>query len=121
MIVTDVTPATVVLARTALGAGVLLPFAARQGGLRVLRSRWLPVVAFAALEIIGPRILLSNAETVLTSSTTGLLVATVPAFAVVLGRFVGDRRPVALVRWTGLAVGLAGAALLTGLCKGCPR
>lgn len=112
--VADVTPATVVLARTALGAAVLLPFAARQGGLRALRGRWPAVVAFAAIEIIGPWILLSNAETVLASSTTGLLVATVPVFAVVLGRFVGDRRPVAVVRWVGLAIGLAGVALLTG-------
>jgi drug/metabolite transporter (DMT)-like permease len=109
-----VTPATVVLVRTALGAIVLMPFAARQGGLRALHGRWPAVLAFAAIEIIGPWILLSNAETVLASSTTGLLVATVPVFAVVLGRFVGDRRPVAAVRWIGLAVGLAGVVLLTG-------
>ena len=107
-------PATVVFVRTALGALLLLPFALRGGGLRVLRGHWPAVLGFAALEIVGPWILLSNAERTLTSSTTGLLVATVPIAAVVLGRFVGDRRPVAAVRWVGLLVGLGGVALLLG-------
>lgn len=110
----QVSPVTVVFVRTALGALLLLPFAMRSGGLRVLRGHWPAVLGFAALEIVGPWILLSNAERTLTSSTTGLLVATVPIAAVVIGRFVGDRRPVAAVRWVGLLVGLGGVALLLG-------
>ncbi|RHA43899.1 DMT family transporter [Cellulomonas rhizosphaerae] len=110
----QVSPVTVVFVRTALGALLLLPFALRGGGLRVLRGHWPAVLGFAALEIVGPWILLSNAEQTLTSSTTGLLVATVPIAAVVLGRIVGDRRPVAAVRWVGLLVGLGGVALLLG-------
>jgi len=112
--VADVTPAMVVFVRTALGALLLLPFALRGGGLRVLRGRWRAVLAFAALEIMLPWILLSNAERTLSSSTTGLLVATVPIAAVVLGRVVGDRQPVAAIRWVGLLVGLGGVALLLG-------
>ena len=110
----EVTPVMVVFVRTALGTLLLLPFALRAGGLRVLRGHWRPLLAFAALEIVGPWILLSNAERTLASSTTGLLVATVPIAAVVLGRLVGDRRPVAGVRWIGLLVGLGGVALLLG-------
>jgi drug/metabolite transporter (DMT)-like permease len=109
----EVTPAAVVLARTAVGALLLVPFAWRAGGLRVLRGHWPAVVAFAALEIVGPWFLLSNAERTLTSSTTGLLVATVPIIAVVVGRLV-DRQHVAAVRWAGLVVGLGGVALLLG-------
>lgn len=112
--VEDVTPPMLVLVRTALGALVLLPFALRGDGLRALRGRWRAVAAFAALEIVGPWVLLSNAERTLASSTTGLLVATVPIMAVVLGRLVGDRLPVTGVRWVGLAVGLAGVAVLAG-------
>lgn len=112
--VQDVTPPMLVLVRTALGAVVLLPFALRGDGLRALRGRWRAVAAFAVLEIVGPWVLLSNAERTLASSTTGLLVATVPIMAVVLGRLVGDRLPVAGVRWVGLAVGLAGVAVLAG-------
>jgi len=110
----EVTPATVVFVRTGVGALLLLPFALRAGGLRVLRGHWRPLLAFAALEIIGPWILLSNAETTLASSTTGLLIATVPIIAVILGRLVGDRRPVAAVRWIGLLIALAGVGLLLG-------
>lgn len=109
----EVTPATVVFVRTALGALLLLPFAVRGGGLRALRGHWPAVLGFATLEIVLPWILLSNAERTLSSSTTGLLVATVPIAAVVIGRFV-DRRPVAGVRWAGLLVGLGGVALLLG-------
>lgn len=111
--VSDVSPAAVVFGRTAIGALLLLPFARRFGGLGVLRGRWPAVLGFAVLEIVLPWILLSNAERTLTSSTTGLLVATVPIAAVVLGRFV-DRQPVAAVRWAGLAVALGGVALLLG-------
>jgi drug/metabolite transporter (DMT)-like permease len=111
--VDQVTPPTVVLARTGVGALLLLPFALRGGGVRVLRGRWPAVVAFAVLEIVGPWFLLSNAERTLTSSTTGLLVATVPIIAVVVGRLV-DREHVAAVRWLGLAVGLGGVVLLLG-------
>ncbi|MCR6491317.1 DMT family transporter [Cellulomonas sp. P24] len=112
--VAEVSPPTIVFARTAVGAIVLMPFALRSGGLRPLRGRWTAVAMFAALEIVGPWLLLSNAERVLASSTTGLLVATVPILAVVLGRFVGDRRPVSAVRWVGLVVGLGGVVLLLG-------
>jgi len=109
----EVTPATVVFVRTGLGALLLVPFAWRAGGLRVLRRHWPAVVAFAALELVGPWILLSNAERTLSSSLTGLLIATVPIAAVVLGRIV-DKERVALVRWVGLLVALGGVALLLG-------
>jgi drug/metabolite transporter (DMT)-like permease len=112
--VAEVSPPTLVLARTGVGAAVLLPLALRGRGLRVLAGKWPAVVAFAALEIVGPWFLLSNAERTLASSTTGLLVATVPIIAVVLGRLVGDRHPVRPIRWIGLSVGLGGVALLAG-------
>lgn len=65
------------------------------------------------LEIVGPWFWLSNAERTLSSSTTGLLVSTVPIAAVVVGRLV-DRIPVAPVRWLGLVVALGGVAVLLG-------
>ena len=44
----------VVFVRTALGALLLLPFALRGGGLRVLRGHWPAVLGFAVLEIVLP-------------------------------------------------------------------
>ncbi|HWS57833.1 MAG TPA: DMT family transporter [Actinotalea sp.] len=113
--VADVTPAGVVLARSAIGAAVLLPVALRGAGFAALRGRWPAVALFAGLEIVAPWLLFSDAERTLDSSTTGLLVATVPILSVVVGRVAGDRQPVPAVRWAGLLVALAGVAVLTGV------
>lgn len=112
--VAEVSPAAVVLARTVVGALVLLPFALRRGGFGVLRGRWGAVVGFAGLEIVGPWFFISSAERDVDSGTAGLLIAAVPVIAVVAGRLVGDRLPVAGVRWLGLLVGLGGVMVLTG-------
>ena len=112
--VAEVSPAAVVLARTVIGAAVLAPFALRQGGWRSLRGHWRAVAGFAALEIVGPWFFITNAERDVDSATAGLLIAAVPVIAVVGGRLLGDRLPVAPGRWIGLLVGLGGVAVLTG-------
>jgi drug/metabolite transporter (DMT)-like permease len=100
----------VVFARTAIGALILLPLAL--SGLRTLRGHARPLLAFAACEIIGPWALLTDAERHLSSSMTGLLIAAVPAVAVVMARLAGGREELGARRWTGLAVGLGGVAVL---------
>src|SRR5579859_3095813 len=103
-----------VCTRVGLGSLLLLPAAIRGGHLRALKGhvRWL--AAFTALEIVGPFALLSSAEKHLPSSTTGLLVAAVPIFAALLAWLTRDGDQLSLVRWAGLAVGLAGVAVLAG-------
>ncbi|GGS50344.1 membrane protein [Planobispora rosea] len=101
-----------VFARTAVGAAVLLPLALWAGLPRGILRHWRPLAAFAAIEIIVPWWLLSDAERHLTSSMTGLLIAASPIIAVVLGRLTGDAERLGAVRWAGLAVGLAGVAVL---------
>lgn len=112
--VEEVSTPVVVFARTALGAALLLPFALRAGReqLADLRGHAVPIGAFAALEIIVPWWLLSDAERHLDSSTTGLLIAGVPILGVVIGRLTGGDERLTVRRWTGLAVGLAGVAVL---------
>ena len=102
----------VVFARTALGALMLLPLALRAGQFRALRPVWPWLVAFAALEMIIPWGLLSNAERQLPSSLAGLLIAAVPIIAVVIARLTGGRDPLSLRRWAGLLIGLVGVAVL---------
>ncbi|ONK14743.1 putative inner membrane transporter YedA [Streptomyces sp. MP131-18] len=99
-----------VFARTAAGALLLLPFALSRLG--ALRGHGRPLLAFAACEIIGPWWLLSDAERHLSSSMAGLLIAAVPIVAVLLARLTGDRERLGALRWTGLAAGLAGVAVL---------
>lgn len=101
-----------VFARTAVGAAILLPLALRGGRLAGLRRYWRPLAAFAAIEILVPWGLLSDAERHLTSSMSGLLIAASPIMAVVLARLTGDAERLSVKRWAGLAVGFAGVAIL---------
>ena len=113
--VRELSPATLVLGRTALAALLLLPLAAARGELRPLARRWLPLLAFAAVEIALPWLLLARAEQRLSSSLTGLLIAAVPLVGALITTFTGERERHGARRWTGLLVGLAGVAALAGL------
>jgi len=104
-----------VFARTAVGALLLLPLALRSGELGALRRHWRPLVAFAALEIIIPWGLLSQAERKLPSSLAGLLIAAVPLIGAVITWLTrGDDR-FDVRRIGGLLLGLVGVAALVGL------
>jgi drug/metabolite transporter (DMT)-like permease len=103
-----------VFARVTGGAVLLLPLALRRRELAALRPRWRWVLLFAAVEMIVPWALLSDAERHLSSSMTGLLIASVPIIGLVLARLTGGSERLSAVRWTGLLAGLAGVALLAG-------
>ena len=103
-----------VLARVAVGAALLLPVAIRRRQLAALLPRWRWLALFALIEIIVPWLLLSEAETRLSSSLSGLLVASVPILVAVLGRLTGGTDRLTPIRWAGLLVGLAGVGLLVG-------
>jgi drug/metabolite transporter (DMT)-like permease len=103
-----------VLARVGIGAALLLPVAIRRGQLGALRPRWRWLVAFALVEIVTPWLLLSEAERRLSSSMSGLLVASVPIVVVVLARLTGGTDRLTVTRWAGLLAGLGGVALLAG-------
>jgi drug/metabolite transporter (DMT)-like permease len=113
--VRDVEPGTLVFFRTLIGGVVLAPAALRSGGLRRLLRRWKPLVAFAAIEMAVPWLLLGDAEEHLPSSLTGLLIAAVPLVGVVVGRLAGTGEQVDARRWAGLLLGLLGVGFLVGL------
>jgi drug/metabolite transporter (DMT)-like permease len=111
-----VSPAFLVCARTGLGGLMLLPFALRKGGFRVVLPYWRPLLAFVVIELAIPWLLLSEAETKLSSSLSGLLVAAVPLVSVVLVRSIGgERGRIEPVRLIGLLMGFGGVAVLVGL------
>jgi drug/metabolite transporter (DMT)-like permease len=112
--VRELAPVTLVFLRTGLGAMLLVPFAAWRGELRTLLGRWAPLVAYTAIEVMVPWILLARAETKLTSSLTGLLIAAVPLVGAVLVALTGARERQGARRWLGLLVGI-GVAALVGL------
>ena len=102
-----------VLARTAVGAAVLLPLAFNRQTVAIVRNHWKALLGFAFFEIIAAWWLLSDAERHLTSSMTGLLIAASPIIAAVLDRFTGGER-LGYKRIIGLGVGICGVAVLAG-------
>src|SRR4051812_6454952 len=112
--VEHVEPAVVVFARTSLAAVALLAVAARAGALRPALAHWRSILAFAALEMAVPWLLLTSAEQRLPSGVTGLIVACVPIFGAVAAYALGDHSALRLVRVAGIAVGLGGVALIVG-------
>src|SRR5260370_26227832 len=113
--VRELTPVTLVFARTGIAALLLLPVAALRGELRLARRHWVPLLVFTAIEIVLPWLLLAHAETRLTSSLTGLLIAAVPLVGALVTTFTGERERHGARRWTGLLVGIAGVAAIVGL------
>ncbi len=113
--VADVSPPALVFARTAIGAVILVPLAVYRGQLWPVLKSWRPLLAYSAIEIAVPWVLLSDAETHLSSSLSGLLVAAVPLVGslIVLRAGKGERpsRPQLL----GLLVGLVGVGAVLGL------
>jgi drug/metabolite transporter (DMT)-like permease len=113
--VDDLSPPVIVLARTGIGAVVLLPVAAARGYLRPLLPLWRWLILFTALEITGPWLLLTDAERHLSSSLAGLLIAAVPLVSAVASQLLGSEDRLDGVRLLGLGIGVAGVVVLLGL------
>jgi drug/metabolite transporter (DMT)-like permease len=113
--VRDLSPAVLVLGRTTIAALLLLPLAARRDELRPLVRHWAPLLAFAAIEIAIPWVLLGAAEQEISSSLTALLIAGVPLVATVIALTTGARERPGAVSLAGLLVGMAGVAAIVGV------
>ncbi len=119
--VREITPATLVFLRTAIGAAVLVPVAvvrSGRGALGAVVRRWRGIVLFTVLELAIPWVFLSDAERRVPSSLAGLFIASVPFVGAVLARFLGGHEPLGRRRLTGLAVGLLGVTALLGIDLG---
>jgi drug/metabolite transporter (DMT)-like permease len=113
--VDEISPATLVLARTSLAALLLLPIAAARRELRILAPYWIPLVAFATIEIAIPWVLLGIAEESVSSSLTGLLIAAVPLVGAVIALTSASRERLGARNVLGLVLGLVGVAAIVGL------
>ena len=116
--VDEVSPVIVVFARCVVGAAILLPWTIAKGQLRPALRHWRALLLFTVLEMAGPWLLLSYAETKLSSSLTGLLVATVPFVAALAARRAGEDERLTPVRLLGMSIGVVGIAALLGLDVG---
>ena len=98
-----------------LWACKLLPIAARRRALMPVLRRWRVLLAFAVAEIVLPWYALNAAEVTLPSSTTGLLLASIPLVAIGVAFLFGRRHRVTVLTVLGLITGTAGVAAVVVL------
>ena len=112
----DFSTPTVIFSRVTIGALVMVPLAIKRGALKPALKAWPWVLSFAAIEMIGPWFLLTEAERHIPSGLAGLMIATVPIYGMLIAYFFqGDksvRHPKTLA---GLAIGFTGVVLLVGI------
>ena len=114
--VEDFSTWTIVFSRVVVGAIVLIPIAIHRKTLLPALKAWPWVLAYAALEMIGPWFLITEAERVINSGLAGLLVATVPFFGLIIGYFyLGDKSLAHRNTLAGLVIGFTGVLLLVGI------
>ncbi|MEA2332171.1 MAG: hypothetical protein QOH58_2309 [Thermoleophilaceae bacterium] len=114
----DMSAPVIVFVRTALAALVLLPLAARAGALGGLRANVGPILVLAVVQMAGPLLLIALGEREISSSLTGILVATAPIFTFLLAfALEGEERAKGL-SLAGVAIGIAGVSTLLGVDAG---
>jgi len=113
--VADIPPPLIVAGRTFIGAMILIPISVRQGSFMDAVRGIKYVLPYAFLEMVGPWILITNAEKEISSGLAGLLIATVPIFATIFTSLRGDHTVWQPKRIFGLVVGFIGIVALVGI------
>src|SRR5438034_5667190 len=111
----ELSPASLVFLRTAIGTVLLLPLAATRKDLAPLARDWKWILVYTAVEVAAPWFLLSDAERRISSSLSGLLIAAVPSIGAVLAVVTGGRDRLDSRRIIGLVLGFVGVGALVGL------
>jgi drug/metabolite transporter (DMT)-like permease len=112
--VAEVPPFLIAWCRVALAAGILLPIAWKRAALGSLRGHTAALCAFALAEFVIPLAAISCGEQWISSSVTGILIATVPLWVVLLARSFGVHEPLGVRRLIGLVLGFIGVVALLG-------
>lgn len=113
--VEDLSVPMVVFGRLFFAAIVLMPIVIARRQLGALRGHMRWVLAFAFVEMTITWWCLTYAETRLTSSLTGLLIATVPLVAAVMAKVAGLDDRLTGRRLVGLGIGFLGVVAIVGL------
>jgi drug/metabolite transporter (DMT)-like permease len=114
LLVGEITPLQLVAGRVALGAFALSALMLAMGQTPALSGRLLRgAVLLAALDTIGPYLLIAWAQQYVTSSTAALLVSTMPLFTTIIASRTREESP-ATGSVGGLAIGFIGVAVLGG-------
>jgi drug/metabolite transporter (DMT)-like permease len=114
----DLSPACIAWGRITLAAAILLPIAWQRGVLAPAMRHKGAVIAFAIAELVIPFFLIAFGEQWLTSSFSGILIATVPLTVVLIAPLFGIHERLSMRRIAGLALGFSGVVVLLGLDTG---
>src|SRR5438034_11102487 len=113
--VTELSPASLVLFRTAIGTVLLLPLAAARKDLVPVLRQWRWILVYSAVEVAAPWFLLSDAEQRISSSLAGLLLAATPSFGAILAWATSGHDRLDRRRIIVLAIGFVGVGAPVGL------
>jgi drug/metabolite transporter (DMT)-like permease len=110
----DLSPACIAWLRITLAALVLVPIAWRRGVLQAALRHRGAIMAFAFVELIIPFPLIGLAETWISSSLTGVLIASAPLMTAAFAPLFGIKETLTARRSIGLVVGFIGVMTLLG-------
>jgi drug/metabolite transporter (DMT)-like permease len=108
-------PSVIVFVRSLLAALVLLPLAARGGALDGLRANVGAILVLAVVQMGGPLTLIAVGEQEISSSLTGILVATAPIFTFLLAFALEGEERASGLSLVGVLAGIGGVAMLLGV------
>jgi len=111
-------PWAIVSVRTVLAALVLVPLALHREVLRGAFERPGPVVLLSFVQVIVPLSLIALGEERISSSLTGILVATAPIFTFLLAFALSGEQRAGGLSLAGVAIGIVGVGMLLGVDAG---
>jgi drug/metabolite transporter (DMT)-like permease len=113
-----VAPWAIVSIRTALAALVLVPLALQRRVLGSLRGRMGPIVVLSLVQVAAPLTLIALGEERISSSLTGILVASAPIFTFLLAFALTGEQRASTSSLVGVAIGIVGVGMLLGVDAG---
>jgi drug/metabolite transporter (DMT)-like permease len=114
----DLSVPVVSLARTGVGALLLLPIALQQGALRGLGRRIPTLLVLAVVQLAAPFLLLGYGQRHIDSGLAGILVASTPLWTALLAVRLDQEERSRGWALVGIATGIAGVVLLLGFRLG---
>jgi len=103
-------PAALIEVRVGVAAACLLPLLAWRGGLPALQAKAAPIAVVGVLNSALPFVLFAYSTLALTAGFASIMNASVPLFTALIAWLLRDR--IRLSQWIGLAIGIAGVAVL---------
>lgn len=109
----EVPPLTIVLARVAIAAGALSLYLRLRGAtIPTTAAAWWAFCGMGFLNNLLPFTLIFWGQTVIDSGLASIINATTPLFSILVAHFLGADERLSLNKLTGIALGIAGVAVL---------